>query len=212
MLDYLYIIPCAMIAIILHELAHALVSTWLGDPTPKEQGRLTLNPVKHFDLIGLLCLIFFRIGWAKPVRIDSRYYKNQKWGTALVALAGPVMNFLIAIIAIFISVIFAKRIDNKVYEIFFNLFSYLAIISIGLGVFNLIPIPPLDGSRIFGAFLPDEAYYRYMSYERYGMFIILGLLLLSDVITNLLGNGTSLLSNVMYQIYLFLANLIYSLF
>lgn len=93
-LDYLYIIPAALIAIILHELAHGLVSSWLGDPTPRETGRLTLNPLKHLDPIGALCLVFFHFGWAKPVVINPSYYKNKKIGMTLVALAGPIMNFI----------------------------------------------------------------------------------------------------------------------
>ena len=96
MIDYLYIIPCVLIAIIFHELAHGLVSYWLGDPTPKENGRLSLNPLRHIDPIGLLCLVIFRVGWAKPVVVNSQYYKNRRLGMFLVAMAGPLTNFIIA--------------------------------------------------------------------------------------------------------------------
>lgn len=182
---YLYIIPSALIAIVCHELTHGLFSFWLGDPTPKEQGRLSLNPAKHLDLIGALCLIVFGFGWAKPVRVDPRYYKNPKWGMAFVALGGPLANFIIA----FVSGMIVTLIQNyapytKVMEIFFNFFLYLMVINIGLGVFNLIPIPPLDGSKIVGAVLPDNAYMQYMKYQKYGMFFIIGLLVLLDILEN----------------------------
>ena len=182
----LYIIPAALIAIVFHELTHGLFSYFLGDPTPKEQGRLTLNPTKHLDLFGTLCLIIFGFGWAKPVRVDPRYYKNPKWGMALVALGGPLANFIIAFISgLIISLINYYAPYTKVFEILYYFFLYLMIINIGLGVFNLIPIPPLDGSKIIGAILPDNAYNQYMKYQRYGMFFIIGLLILLDVLESL---------------------------
>lgn len=182
-LVYLYIIPAALIAIVCHELSHGFFSYLLGDPTPKEQGRLSLNPAKHLDLFGTLCLIFFGFGWAKPVRVDPRYYKNPKWGMALVALGGPLANFLIALISGLIVTLIQNYVPyTEIYNILFNFFLYLMIINIGLGTFNLIPIPPLDGSKIIGAILPDSAYVQYMKYQKYGMFFIIGLLVLLDVL------------------------------
>lgn len=182
-LVYLYIIPAALIAIVCHELTHGLFSYLLGDPTPKEQGRLSLNPAKHLDLFGTLCLIFFGFGWAKPVRVDPRYYKNPKWGMALVALGGPLANFLIALISgLAVTLIQNYAPYTEFYNILFNFFLYLMIINIGLGTFNLIPIPPLDGSKIIGAILPDNAYVQYMKYQKYGMIFIIGLLILLDVL------------------------------
>lgn len=182
-LVYLYIIPAALIAIVCHELSHGLFSYLLGDPTPKEQGRLSLNPAKHLDLFGTLCLIFFGFGWAKPVRVDPRYYKNPKWGMALVALGGPLANFIIALISgLAVTLIQNYAPYTEFYNIIFNFFLYLMIINIGLGTFNLIPIPPLDGSKIIGAILPDNAYVQYMKYQKYGMIFIIGLLILLDVL------------------------------
>ncbi len=182
-LVYLYIIPAALIAIVCHELTHGLFSHLLGDPTPKEQGRLSINPAKHFDLMGTLCLIFFGFGWAKPVRVDPRYYKNPKWGMALVALGGPLANFIIALISgLAVTLIQNYAPYTEFYNILFNFFLYLMIINIGLGTFNLIPIPPLDGSKIIGAILPDSAYVQYMKYQKYGMFFIIGLLVLLDIL------------------------------
>ncbi len=200
-IDYLYIIPAALIAIILHEISHGLVSSWLGDPTPKRQGRLSLNPLKHLDPVGTLCLIIFHVGWAKPVVVNPEYYKNKKRGMALVALAGPVTNFLIAIISIIIISLIAvfATAEITIVNIIFNFFTYLAIINLGLGIFNLIPIPPLDGSRIFGAFLSDAAYEIYMKIERYGFIIIAVLLVLSS----LRGGGVSIVSELVQNIFMF---------
>lgn len=205
-LVYLYIIPAALIAIVCHELSHGLFSYLLGDPTPKEQGRLSLNPAKHLDLFGTLCLIFFGFGWAKPVRVDPRYYKNPKWGMALVALGGPLANFLIALISgLIVTLIQNYAPYTEIYNILFNFFLYLMIINIGLGTFNLIPIPPLDGSKIIGAILPDSAYVQYMKYQKYGMFFIIGLLVLLDVLEAM--GYPSLLNTMLDVIVEFILNL-----
>lgn len=187
MIEYLYIIPAALIAIVLHELGHALVSVWLGDPTPKFEGRLTLNPIKHIDPIGIICLIIMGFGWAKPVRIDPTYYKNKKIGMTLVGLAGPLMNFIVAIfsfimigIMIYIDSFFA----NTIVYIVNKFFTYLAFINIGLGLFNLIPIPPLDGSKIIGVVLPQRAYEEYMRYQNYGIYFMIGFMLLILILQN----------------------------
>lgn len=207
--DYIYIVVAALFAIILHEIAHGLVSTWLGDPTPKRQGRLSLNPLKHLDPIGTLCLIFFHVGWAKPVVVNPNYYKNKKRGMALVALAGPLMNFLLAIFSIIIMAIFVKvNAYSNVLIIIYNFLLYFSVINLGLGLFNLIPIPPLDGSRILGAFLKDDTYEQYMKYERYGFIIIAILLALSS----LRGNGTSFISELVDIIFNFIFRLVLKIF
>lgn len=207
--DYIYIVVAALFAIILHEIAHGLVSTWLGDPTPKRQGRLSLNPLKHLDPIGTLCLIFFHVGWAKPVVVNPDYYKNKKRGMALVALAGPLMNFLLAIFSIIIMAIFVKvNAYSNVLIIIYNFLLYFSVINLGLGIFNLIPIPPLDGSRILGAFLKDDTYEQYMKYERYGFIIIAILLALSS----LRGNGTSFISELVDIIFNFIFRLVLKIF
>ena len=207
--DYIYIVVAALFAIILDEIAHGLVSTWLGDPTPKRQGRLSLNPLKHLDPIGTLCLIFFHVGWAKPVVVNPDYYKNKKRGMALVALAGPLMNFLLAIFSIIIMAIFVKvNAYSNVLIIIYNFLLYFSVINLGLGLFNLIPIPPLDGSRILGAFLKDDTYEQYMKYERYGFIIIAILLALSS----LRGNGTSFISELVDIIFNFIFRLVLKIF
>lgn len=199
-LSLFYIVPAAIIAIVLHELAHGLVSYALGDPTPKLDGRLSLNPAKHLDLIGAICLILFKFGWAKPVIINPSYYKNKKWGIALVSLAGPVMNFSIAFISALIYYLFYYfGISEILLEIPYMFFGYLALINIGLGLFNLIPIPPLDGSKILTALLPDRAYYQYMKYQRYGSFFLLGLILLLSLLERL--GYPSLLNDALMAIF-----------
>lgn len=210
LLEYIYIVPAALLAIILHEISHGLVSTFLGDPTPRRQGRLSLNPLKHLDPVGTLCLIFFHVGWAKPVVVNPEYYKHKKGGMALVALAGPLMNFLLAIISIIILsliTVFAKS-NNTVLDVVFNFFTYLAIINLGLGIFNLIPIPPLDGSRIIGAALSDDAYEMYMKIERFGFIIIAALLVLSS----LRGSGLSIVSEMVENIFVFFYKFFVNLF
>lgn len=215
LLDYLYIVPAALIAIILHELAHGLVSFWLGDPTPKETGRLTLNPLKHLDPIGALCLIFFHFGWAKPVIINPSYYKNKKVGMTLVALAGPIMNFIIMIISfVIIGITYAIQYHNAlgyniVFEIIYNFFSYLAILNIGLGVFNLIPVPPLDGSKAIGIVLPKGAYEEYMGYQKYGTFFMMGIMLVIYILSFF--NIDSPILKITESIYNFFIELIYKI-
>ena len=161
-----------LIALVLHELAHAYVSYKLGDPTPKVQGRLTLNPAAHLDLFGTFCLFFFGFGWAKPVSINYNYYKNVKLGTTLVSLAGPFMNFLIALIA----GIGLKLVMPIGHVGFTHFFTTLMTINVGLGVFNLIPFPPLDGSKVVASLLPNHLYDKWMMIEQYGMFILMALL------------------------------------
>ena len=127
-IDYLYIIPAALIAIMCHELTHGLFSHLQGDPTPKEQGRLSLNPAKHLDLFGTLCLIFLGFGWAKPVQVDPRYYKNPKWGMALVALGGPLANFVIAFLSGLILTLIEFYLPYSDFSmIIYNFFLYLII-------------------------------------------------------------------------------------
>lgn len=188
-IKYIYIVPSALIAVVLHELSHGLVSCWLGDPTPKETGRLSLNPLKHLDPIGTISLVIFGFGWAKPVMVNPEYYKHPKWGMALVGLAGPLMNFILSCIGFLILGIVIKVDPMFLYTgevnvsyVIFEFFMYFSMINLGLCIFNLVPIPPLDGSKILGVVLPRNAYREYMSWERYGMYIILGFLLIFNVL------------------------------
>jgi len=178
-IELVYIVPAALLAIMLHESAHGLVSYWLGDPTPKAQGRISLNIFKHIDILGTLSLIFFGFGWAKPVQINPRYYKNVRLGTALVALAGPFVNFIIAFLAMFVCGIIAKTAGYDLTGFLYHLnlfFYYLSVINVGLGVFNLIPFPPLDGSKVVLSFLPEKSYVFVLRYEYFGMIALIVLL------------------------------------
>ena len=186
-LDFSYVISlgisalAAILCICVHESAHGLAALALGDPTAKQQGRISLNPLRHEDLVGLVMLAVAHVGWAKPVRIDPRYFKNPKAGMALTALAGPVSNFLLAFLTGFVAALcyFGSELHSgsKLLYYLFEFFYTTTIISCGLGVFNLIPISPLDGSKVLYAFLPERAYFTLMRYERYGMFLLIALVM-----------------------------------
>ena len=171
----LYVAPAVLIALSLHEFAHGLASYSLGDPTPKASGRLSLNPFRHMDLWGTLLLLFFGFGWAKPVSVDPRYYKNPKADMVKVALAGPLMNFVVAFVALFFMGVIAKF-NFVVTNYIYNLLCQIAIIDIGLGLFNLITIPPLDGSKVLFSLLPERYYFSYMRFEQFGMIFLLVLI------------------------------------
>lgn len=171
----IYVVPAILIALSLHEFAHGWASYMLGDPTPKSQGRLSLNPFQHLDLVGTLLLFFVGFGWAKPVQVDARYYENPKWDMVKVALAGPIMNFIVAFVSMFIIGILVKvnAPANALNMYVVTLLQYIALINVGLGIFNLIPIPPLDGSKVLFAILPPKSYFSYMKYEQFGMILLL---------------------------------------
>lgn len=185
----IYTAPATLLAISAHEFAHGLVSYWLGDPTPKRDGRLSLNPLHHLDLLGTICMLVFRFGWAKPVKVNPQYYKNPKQGMALTALAGPVMNLILAFLflGIFVGLFHVTEGSTEgMLGYLMLLAQYTAIMNIGLGVFNLIPIPPLDGSKVLGIFLPQRTYFQLMRYERYGGLLMI-VLLYTGVLSRPLG-------------------------
>ena len=163
----------------LHEFAHALVAVKLGDDTPRLRGRLTINPMAHIDLRGALMIFLFGFGYAKPVEVRMRYFKNPKRDMALVAFAGPVSNLLQALVTLFISnalYYFSVKSGNTGVGYMGLFFYFAAQININLAVFNLLPVPPLDGSRLVTALLPSKYYYKIMQYERYimiGLFVLL---------------------------------------
>ena len=174
----LNIIP-AVICITLHELAHGLAAYRLGDPTAKNAGRLTLNPLKSLDITGLLAMVVFRFGWAKPVPVNMYNFQDPKKGMAITALAGPLMNFLIAIVFLFLYGLLFKPLvsGGAIAMSILQMLENTAFLSLALGIFNLIPVSPLDGSKIFFAFLPDDIYEKLMRVERYGMIILIVLAL-----------------------------------
>ena len=175
LLSLLVSVPGLLLCLSLHEAAHGYTAYRLGDPTAKNAGRLTLDPLKHLDPVGTICLLFFHVGWAKPVPVNTWYFKNPRRDTALVSLAGPVSNFLLAAVLLFIRqfLIFSSVMPVYVLGLMVH---YAAIMSIGLGVFNLIPVPPLDGSKILFSFLPWQQAAKYAKYEQYIQFGLLVLL------------------------------------
>lgn len=162
-----------LLCLTIHETCHGLAAYALGDPTAKRMNRLSFNPLHHIDWLGLASMVLCGFGWAKPVPVDMRYFKNPKAGMALTALAGPVSNFLLALGLIFAASMMAGLPATGFALWLFNFLLNTAILSIGLGLFNLIPIPPLDGSKVLFALLPQRAYYTLMRYERFGMLALL---------------------------------------
>lgn len=205
-------VPITLIALTGHEFAHGYVSKKLGDPTPEREGRLTLNPLAHLDVVGTILMILTGFGWAKPVGVDARYYKDPKKGMALTALAGPLANLIMAFLALLVYAIlsvlciklgFGVQILKGV-ATFAQLF---AIRNLCFMVFNLIPIPPLDGAKVLGVFLTNNAYYKMLQYERYSMLLIM-LLSLTGVLDGIIGTGVSVVFNGIIKLLNIMINLI----
>ena len=203
MLDALLRVAAVLLCLTVHEVSHGLAAYYLGDPTARSRHRLSLNPLRHIDWFGLAMMLLAGFGWAKPVPVDFRYFKNPKKGMAITALAGPLSNLLLAVFAIAASkVIYLYAPYNQAIDALFVFLLYiLAPLSVGLGLFNLLPIPPLDGSKVLAAFLPDGAYLKWMYYERYGLFLLLAL--------SYFGITGSLISGAIQGVYLGLFGLFY---
>jgi Zn-dependent protease len=205
----LYAIPAILISLSFHEMAHAYVSYRHGDPTAKMMGRLSMNPLRHLYPLGTLMLVIsmfsgFGFGWAKPVPIDPSYYRDRKRGTVLVSLAGPASNLLLAFLFSFPMALIGTRLGVGVRDVFdstygiygvafslpiiiFNICRFFYVINIGLAIFNLIPIPPLDGSRLLTAVLPPRQYFQLMQYERFiGLAFLAVMLFKPGVLINIM--------------------------
>ena len=159
-----------LLCLVVHEVCHGLAAYWLGDPTAKRSNRLSLNPLHHLDIFGLIMMVTVGFGWAKPVPVNPRYFKRPKLGMAITALAGPLSNLLLAL---WLLLGVRVMIDGNASMAWIEFLLDTAVLSLGLGVFNLIPIPPLDGSKIVAALLPDKQYNLLLRYERFGMLIIM---------------------------------------
>ncbi len=166
---FLYLVPIIVVSLVLHELAHALVATRMGDPTPREQGRLTLNPLVHLDPLGTAMFVFtaflssFIFGWAKPVQVNARAFRRPQQQMALVAVAGPVTNFVLALACA--AALVHLDLGDQAREVLGRAY----LVNVILGVFNLLPIPPLDGSRIVGAAMNEATYARWSALDQFGM-------------------------------------------
>ena len=188
-----------LVCLTVHETCHGLAAYALGDPTAKASGRLSLNPLKHIDPLASMFLCGF--GWAKPVPVDMRYFKRPKAGMAVTALAGPASNFLLAMLLLFFASLTARLAAGEGAALLYGFLVNTALLSVGLGLFNLVPIPPLDGSKVLFALLPERAYYTLMRYERYGMAVLL-LLVWLDV-------GGGYLSEAIYRVFMWMAGLFF---
>ena len=175
--DTLLRVAAVLLCLILHETCHGIAAFFLGDPTAKRNHRLSLNPLRHIDWIGLAAMVLTGVGWAKPVPVNPSYFKHPKRGMAITALAGPVSNLLLALwLLLGARLMYTRALTTgDINETLFEFMVSTALLSIGLGVFNLIPIPPLDGSKVLAVLLPDRFYGTWMHYERYGMVVLLAL-------------------------------------
>ena len=196
-------VAAIFICLTVHETCHGLAAYALGDPTAKAMNRLSLNPLRHIDWFGLAMMFVAGFGWAKPVPVNPLYFRKPKQGMAVTALAGPISNFVLAALMIGVSrLIYLYAPYNCAWDLVFTFCLYtVAPLSVGLGLFNLLPIPPLDGSKVAAVLLPDRLYIQLMRYERYGMILLL--------LLSWLGWTGGLINNAIMGVYNALFNLFY---
>lgn len=213
-IEYIFLIPIALITLSVHECAHGYAAYKMGDPTARNFGRLTLNPLKHLDLYGTICMILFHFGWAKPVPINARNFRDPRKGMAITAAAGPASNLLLAFLAAIciklLALLAGTLIPQFQNDVLFYFFYYLIlffelfhVLNLSLCVFNLIPLPPLDGSRIFLAFLPPRLYFKVMRYER-AIQIALMVALFFGAFSGVIQDIVEWLSDAMFKILFFI--------
>ncbi len=209
LLSILINVPITLVCLTGHELAHGWVSEKLGDPTPRQQGRMTINPLAHLDVIGTLLMIFTGFGWAKPVMVNPMYYKDRKKGMALTAAAGPLSNLVMAFAMLLLyslAAVLLMKLGIAVPSIVSTIAYTFIIRNLCFMVFNIIPIPPLDGAKVLGMFLPNRAYYKMLQYERYFMIVIM-LLSLSGFFSRIIGTGVNAVFNALMAVISPLINL-----
>lgn len=206
-LHLIILIPALLLSMMFHELAHGWIAYKLGDPTAKMRGRLSLNPIKHLDPLGTAMFVItylfsgFVFGWAKPIPVSPYYFKNRQRGMAIVGAAGPITNFILAVIFALVLNWITPSTDTWGFTILFLLFQ----INVVLGLFNLIPIPPLDGSRVLGAFLPRRAYEKWVAVDRYGILIVIAVIILfQGTFFRLLGGAFTGLAELLLSNYTFI--------
>ena len=202
MLSALMRLIAVFLCLTVHETCHGLAAYALGDPTAKREHRLSLNPLHHIDWVGLACMLVLGFGWAKPVPVDMRYFKKPKQGMALTALAGPASNFLLALALLLAARLTAEHAlaAGALNETWFMFLLNTSSLSVGLGLFNLIPIPPLDGSKVVAVLLPDRAYDWLMRYERFGMLVLLAVISV--------GIGSNALDSAIRWVFLLLCKIV----
>ena len=199
LLDAVTRVLAIILCLTVHETCHGLAALAMGDPTAKSMKRLSFNPLHHVDWLGLLSMFLCGFGWAKPVPVDMRYFKRPRLGMAVTALAGPVSNFLLALLAIFAAVEMSWVWVGDISLWMYNFLLELAVLSIGLGLFNLLPIPPLDGSKVLISILPEKWYRFVLRYERYGMLLLM-LIVWLDL-------GSSYLSTAIVSVFYWIADI-----
>ena len=201
------VIP-ALICITFHELAHGFSAYALGDRTAKDMGRLTLNPIKHIDVFGLIMMVIFKFGWAKPVPVNMNNFKKPKWHMALTAFAGPLSNIILAMVVLiifwFVYIPLGGFEADGVADIVLRMIYVTAYINVALAVFNFLPIPPLDGSKVIFALLPSSGYRKLMQHERYGMIVLFAFLSIDSFFnTNIFGATIGKLTGNLFDLLLY---------
>jgi len=197
----LFVILCCMP---IHEFAHAYAAKKCGDDTAEKQGRLTINPFAHLDLIGAIMIFMFGIGYANPVPVNPAKLKHPRKNFALISVAGPLSNLILSFIFVFIYYIIMSVAASNTVMLIAAFFNYAAQINIMLAVFNILPIPPLDGAKVFSAVLPDRIYFKIMKYDKYIMIALLALLFLG-----VLDRPLSFISGFLFKIIAFIPSLIF---
>jgi Zn-dependent protease len=202
--DLVFLLPILLVSMMAHEVSHGYVAYRLGDPTAKAHGRLTLNPLKHLDPLGTGMFVLtyllggFVFGWAKPVPVNPYYFTNRQRGMLVVGLAGPAANFVAAVALAVVLNLLHPSVGSTMFTVLFLAFQ----VNVVLGIFNLVPVPPLDGSRVLGGFLPRDVYARWIELDRYGMiFILLLLFVFQGPFFSVLQRAFSLVSRVLLPAY-----------